>query len=227
MAELVRLSNETTDVVVDVSTGAPTTPTATVAAETIPATTVPPIRSMFETIEAGFDLICYSGGKGLRGPYSAGLLLGREDLIRYARMNGSPNHRAYGRSMKVSAEEYLGMMVAVETSLAFDEQKEYARQLSIVRQMGRDIEQLDGVTTRVQTPDFEAREPYIEVHWDKNRYPIDEPAVKQALRDGDPSIEIRALFLSGGRIELTATMLKTGEAAIVAGRLIEILEASG
>ncbi len=190
------------------------------------ATTVPPVANMFKTIEAGFDLICYSGGKGLRGPYSAGLLLGREDLIRIARRNGSPHHRAYGRSMKVAPEEYLGMMVAVETALAFDEEAEFERQLRLVEAMGRDLEKLDGITTRVQTPDFEAREPYIEVDWDKTRYPIEEADVKQALRDGDPSIEIRALFLSGGRIELTATMLKPGEAEIVARRVKEILEAS-
>ena len=190
------------------------------------ATTVPPIANMFKTIEAGFDLICSSGGKGLRGPYSGGLLLGRKDLIRHARLNGSPHHRAYGRSMKVAPEEYLGMMVAVETSLAFDEEAEYRRQLGIVEAMGRDFEQLEGVTTRVQTPEFEAREPYIEVHWDKTRYPIAEAEVKQALRDGDPSIEIRALFLSGGRIELTATMLKEGEAAVVAQRIKDILGAS-
>ncbi len=190
------------------------------------ATTVPPVASMFNTIEAGFDLICYSGGKGLRGPYSAGLLLGREDLIRHARSNGSPNHRAYGRSMKVSAEEYLGMMVAVEVSLAFDEDAEYRRQLAIVTEMGRDIERLSGVTTRLRSPDFEAREPYIEVHWDQAMYPIDEPTVKQLLRDGEPSIEIRALFLSGGRIELTASMLEDGEASIVAERVKNILAAS-
>lgn len=190
------------------------------------ATTVPPVNSMFKTIAAGFDLICYSGGKGLRGPYSAGLLLGREDLIRHARSNGSPNHRAYGRSMKVAAEEYLGMLVAVEKSLEFDEEAEYQRQLAIVTELARDIERLSGVTTKLQSPDFEAREPYVEVHWDRATYPIDEAAVKLLLREGDPSIEIRALFLSGGRIELTAAMLKDGEASLVAERLKAILAAS-
>ena len=190
------------------------------------ATTVPPINGMLDTVAAGFDLVCYSGGKGLRGPYSAGLLLGREDLVQIARQHGSPNHRAFGRSMKVSAEEYLGMLVAVEKSLSFDEAAEYERQLAVVRGISNDVERLDGVTTFVRTPDFEAREPYIEVHWDKDRYAVDEASVKQALRDGDPSIEIRALFLSGGRIELTAAMLKPGEDETVARRIREILESS-
>ncbi len=187
------------------------------------ATTVPPVSRMRETIEAGFDLVCYSGGKGLRGPYSAGLLLGRPDLIRAARLNGSPHHRAFGRSMKVSAEEYLGMMVAIEKSFAVDEEAEYQRQLEMIRSVGRQIEELPGVSVSVKAPQLEAREPYIEVHWDTARYPVEPPEVKQALRDGDPCIEIRALFLSAGRIEMTAVMLKPGEDAIVAARFKEVL----
>ena len=187
------------------------------------ATTVPPVSRMRETIDAGFDLVCYSGGKGLRGPYSAGLLVGRPDLIHAARLNGSPHHRAFGRSMKVSAEEYLGMMVAVEKSFEVDEAAAYQRQLEMVRSLGRRLEELPGVTTTVNAPAYEAREPYIEVDWDTARYPIEPAALKQALRDGDPCVEIRALFLSGGRIEMTAVMLKPGEDAIVAARFKEAL----
>jgi len=191
------------------------------------ATTVPPVANLKATVAAGFDLVCYSGGKGLRGPYSAGLLLGRPDLIAFARRNGSPNHRAYGRSMKVAPEEYLGMMVAVEKSMAFDEDAEFKRQLDIVTEMGSELARMRGVETVTHTPDAEAREPYIEVRWDEARYKTTPTEVKQALRDADPSIEIRALFLSDGQIHLTATMLKPGEAGTVTATLIKILQASG
>lgn len=190
------------------------------------ATTVPPISNMADTVRAGFDLICYSGGKGLRGPYSAGLMLGREDLIRYARQNGSPNHRAYGRSMKVAPEEYLGMMVAVETSLRFDEEAEFQRQLRTVEEMGAALARLPGVDVAIHVPHAEAREPYIEVQWEAARYSIGVADVKQALRDGSPSIEIRALFLSAGNLHLTAVMLKEGEAEVVVKRVGEILQSS-
>ena len=190
------------------------------------ATTVPPIANLKATVAAGFDLICYSGGKGLRGPFSAGLLLGRPDLIQIARRNGSPNHRAYGRSMKVAPEEYLGMMVAVEKSMSFDEEAEYQRQLEIVNTMGRDLATMQGVESFTRTPDAEAREPYIEIHWDAALYKTTPAEVKQSLRDADPSIEIRALFLSDGQVHLTATMLKEGEAEIVSSSLKEILLAS-
>ncbi|SVD56253.1 uncharacterized protein METZ01_LOCUS409107, partial [marine metagenome] len=141
------------------------------------ATTVPPIRKISDTVNMGFDLICYSGGKGLRGPYSAGLLLGRKDLLKYAKQHSSPNHRAYGRSMKVAPEEYLGMMVAVEKSLQFNEEEEYQRQLKIVDSMGKNLSKLDGVVVSAKIPNAEAREPYIEVDWDE-QYEISPTKVK-------------------------------------------------
>jgi len=185
---------------------------------------VPPVSNIAATVASGFDLICYSGGKGLRGPYSAGLLLGREDLVRFARMNGSPNHRAYGRSMKVAPEEYLGMLVAVETSLKFDEEAEYERQLRAVSAMGRELTRLPGVTVETAVPGAEAREPYIEVRWDAAIYDVSVADLKQALRSGNPSIEVRALFLSGSQLHLTAVALKEGEAEIVTRRVAEVLQ---
>ena len=190
------------------------------------ATTVPPVGNIEKTVGTGFDLICYSGGKGLRGPYSAGLLLGRKDLIQYARQNASPNHRAYGRSMKVAPEEYLGMMVAVETSLKFDEEAEFQRQLRIVNEMGQRLSRIPDVTVVTHIPGAEAREPFIEVQWDSGQYKISVAEMKQALRDSRPSIEIRALFLSNGELHLTAAMLKDGEPEIVTNRVAEILRSS-
>jgi L-seryl-tRNA(Ser) seleniumtransferase len=190
------------------------------------ATTVPPVGNIAQTVAAGFDLICYSGGKGLRGPYSAGLLLGRKDLIDFARQNASPNHRAYGRSMKVAPEEYLGMMVAVETSLKFDEKAEFQRQLQVVNEMGRALSSVPGVNTVMHIPGAEAREPYIEVQWDVGQYNISVADMKQALRDSRPSIEIRALFLSNGELHLTAAMLKEGEPEIVTRQVAEILRSN-
>lgn len=187
------------------------------------ATTVPPVKKIAETVQSGFDLICYSGGKGLRGPYSAGLLLGRKDLIGYARQHASPNHRAYGRSMKVAPEEYLGMLVAVETSLNFDEEKEYQRQLNLVNFMARELAGVNGVSVSTHVPAEEAREPYIEIDWDE-RYAISPGGVKQLLRDGKPCIEVRALFLSAGKLHLTASMLEKSQAPVVVKRIKQILQ---
>ena len=187
------------------------------------ATTVPPVKRIQETVNRGFDLICYSGGKGLRGPYSAGLLLGREDLIGYARMHSSPNHRAYGRSMKVAPEEYLGMMIAVETSLKYDEDNEYRRQLKLVKSMANQLSKIAGTNVTLHEQNDEAREPYLEISWDK-RYQITPDQMKMKLRNNKPSIEIRALFLSGGQVHLTATMLNKDESIIVTNTIKRIFQ---
>ncbi len=78
------------------------------------AADTPPVDTLSRFTKMGFDLVTFSGGKGLRGPQSCGLLLGRKDLIEAARLNGPPYSDAIGRGMKVNKEEYLAMMVAVE-----------------------------------------------------------------------------------------------------------------
>lgn len=187
------------------------------------ATTVPPIQNLLDTVKLGFDLCCFSGGKGLRGPYSAGLLLGRKDLISAAKANGSPNHKSVGRAMKVAPEEYLGMMVAVEESLLHDEAADMTDYYRITNDMAVEISKLDGVTADVLTSEQQGMEPYVNVDWDQEKYKISKDGLKRALRNGEPCIELRAMFLSFGELHLTGHMLKPGEEKIVARRVIEIL----
>jgi L-seryl-tRNA(Ser) seleniumtransferase len=89
------------------------------------AADVPPTENLTKYNKMGFDLVTYSGGKGLRGPQSAGLLLGRKDLVEAARMNSSPNGDTIGRGFKVNKEEMLGMMVAVEAYFRRDAEAEW------------------------------------------------------------------------------------------------------
>ena len=69
------------------------------------AADVPPVENLWKYTKMGFDLVAFSGGKGIRGPQSAGLLLGRKDLIAAARLNAPPNGNTVGRGMKVNKEE--------------------------------------------------------------------------------------------------------------------------
>ena len=84
------------------------------------AADVPPVDNLWKYTRMGFDLVTFSGGKGIRGPQSAGLLLGRKDLVEAARLNAPPNGNSVGRGMKVNKEEMLGMLVALELYLAKD-----------------------------------------------------------------------------------------------------------
>lgn len=113
------------------------------------ATTTPPATNVVDGVKEGFDLICYSGGKGLRGPYSAGLLLGRRDLIAYARLNAAPNDKSIGRGMKVSAEEYLGMLVALEAGLAVSEEDEFAYKRRRFGNVIKEIADVPGIKAEV------------------------------------------------------------------------------
>src|SRR4030095_12632734 len=80
------------------------------------AADVPPVENLWKFTKMGFDLVTFSGGKGIRGPQSAGMLLGRKELVAAARLNAPPN-ASIGRGMKVNKEEMLGMMIALELFL--------------------------------------------------------------------------------------------------------------
>jgi len=85
------------------------------------AADVPPIANLWNYTKMGFDLVAFSGGKGIRGPQNAGLLLGRKDLIASGHANNVPTDRAIGRGMKVAKEQIVGMVAAVDWFLAQDE----------------------------------------------------------------------------------------------------------
>ena len=175
------------------------------------ATTTPPATNIVDSVKAGFDLVCYSGGKGLRGPYSAGLLIGRADLIAYARMNAAPNDRSIGRGMKVSAEEYLGMLVALETALAVDEEEDFAWKRRRFANIIREIADVPGVTAEVFLSPGTTNELYLDVDWDPRAIAWTKPDFIDALRNHAPSVEVRLPLFSGGRVHLSATVLAEGE----------------
>lgn len=183
------------------------------------ATTTPPATNVVDGVSEGFDLICYSGGKGLRGPYSAGLLLGRKDLIAYARRHAAPNDKSIGRGMKVSAEEYLGMLVALEVGLAVSEEDEFAYKRKRFANIIREIADVPGIRTEVIMSSSETNELYLDVDWDPDIIPLSRTELIEALRAHSPSVEVRLPLFSGGRVHLSATVLAEGEDVEV-GRII-------
>src|SRR5437763_3262328 len=90
------------------------------------AAMLPPMENLTRFIAEGADLVTFSGGKGLRGPQSSGILAGRADLIRAAMANGSPNH-SVGRAAKAAKEDIVGLIVALERYLTLDHAADMAR----------------------------------------------------------------------------------------------------
>jgi L-seryl-tRNA(Ser) seleniumtransferase len=190
------------------------------------ATTTPPASNVVDGVAEGFDLICYSGGKGLRGPYSAGLLLGRKDLVRFAKLNSAPNDISIGRGMKVSAEEYLGMLVALETGLNISEEDDFAYKRSRFNNIIAEIGSLAGVTTRIFMSEGAANELYLDVAWDMSTIQITPEGFVEALRDHSPAVEVRMLLFSGGRIHISATVMDEGQDVLVGKILRKVLVAN-
>jgi L-seryl-tRNA(Ser) seleniumtransferase len=187
------------------------------------AADVPPLENLTRPIRAGFDLIAVSGGKGIRGPQSAGLLLGRKDLIEAARLNTLPYSDTMGRSCKVNKEELVGMMVALESFLKEDHaanSREWERR---VRVMAERLSSIPGVQAERFVPQIANQVPHLRVQWDAGRIALTPKAVMQKLREGDPSIELVPEPEAG--IEIASWMLQPGEAEIVARRIREILTA--
>lgn len=187
------------------------------------ATTTPPASNVADTAKEGFDLVCYSGGKGLRGPYSAGLLIGREDLIAAARQHAAPNDISIGRGMKVSIEEYLGMLVALEVGLDISESDDLEWKQARFDTIIAAVSDIAGVTANTFVSDGHAKEMYLDLDWDTATIDLSREAFVQALRDHEPSVEVRLFQFSGGRIHLSATVMAEGEDAIVGQVIREVL----
>jgi L-seryl-tRNA(Ser) seleniumtransferase len=186
---------------------------------------VPPVGNLTKYIKMGFDLVTYSGGKGLRGPQSAGLLVGRKDLIQAARLNTSPYSDTIARGMKVNKEEMVGMLAALELYLNKDheaEAKEWDRRVATIVKAVRDMPSIE---TEVTIPPIANNVPHLSIRWDPTKLAITPPDVMKKLREGQPSIEACPMT-DEKQLVFTVWMLQPGEAEIVARRVREILKAA-
>ena len=110
---------------------------------------LPPIDNLWKYTAMGYDLVCFSGGKGIRGPQNAGLLLGRKGLTDLAAANNNPTSDAIGRGMKVAKEQIVGMVAALDWILEQDDgadQAEYMRRANTIMRAVKDIPTLKGIS---------------------------------------------------------------------------------
>jgi L-seryl-tRNA(Ser) seleniumtransferase len=176
-------------------------------------------------LENGATLVAYSGGKCIRGPQSAGLLLGRKDLVQAAWVHSAPHH-GFARSMKVGKEEAMGMLMAVEMWMKRDHKAEWSRWMSWLDSIAKRVSTIDGVTTSIaETTELSNRTPSLSIRWDPKRLGISGAAVAKHLFDNEPRITT-----PGGRdregqtsISITPYMMAAGEEKIVADRIHAIL----
>ncbi|NND32718.1 MAG: selenocysteine synthase [Saprospiraceae bacterium] len=184
------------------------------------AADVPPKENLFKYTKMGFDLVCFSGGKGLRGPQSAGLLLGKKDLIAAARLSAAPRGDTVGRGMKVNKEETLGMLAALENFLTRDHEADWKLWKGQIEHIHDTVASVDGVMAEIHVPEIANHVPSLKVSWDQNKIKMDGNAVREKLRMGHPSIQTVGNNESLG---ITTWMMNPGEERIVASRIKEIL----
>jgi uncharacterized pyridoxal phosphate-dependent enzyme len=188
------------------------------------AADVPPVENLWKYTRMGFDLVAFSGGKGLRGPQSAGLLLGRTDLIAAARLNAPPNGNTVGRGMKVNKEEMIGMLAALELFLAKDhaaERREFDARADAIR---GGVASVPGVTAEIFVPEVANHVPHVRISWDTAARRMTPTDVVNKLRAGEPSIGTRT---EGDAVVIGVWMMRPGEDKIVARRLREVLDNRG
>jgi L-seryl-tRNA(Ser) seleniumtransferase len=185
------------------------------------AAQIPPVSSLWHfTTEIGADAAIFSGGKGLRGPQSTGLMVGKPWLIAAARANGAPNH-SLGRGMKVGKEEMVGLLAAVERTLQQDEPEVIARYEASVQKWIVGLSGLDGIWVHRGFPS-EAGQPHgraiVEIA-PESGWSRDE--LIAALWRNDPAI---AVAPDGGRaIALNPQTLEPGEDDLVLTELHRLL----
>jgi uncharacterized pyridoxal phosphate-dependent enzyme len=187
------------------------------------AADVPPVSNLWKYNDMGFSWVALSGGKAVCGPQSAGLLMGKRDIIAAARLNNSPHGVTIGRGMKVNKEEMLGMYAAIERYIHQDHDAEWKMWEDRVTLITGTLKPIDGVTTEVTIPPIANHSPKITVTWDKNKIKLTRQELGEKLRNGNPSIEVISWGDPENSIDLTVFMLKPGQEKIVAKRLKEEL----
>ena len=178
-------------------------------------------------LQAGADLVGYSGGKCLRGPQSAGILIGREDLVRAAWVQSAPHH-GFGRSMKVAKEDAMGMLMAVEMWMRRDHEAEWAQWTSWLETIAARVSSIDGVTTSVVEPiGLSNRTPNLAVRWPEERLGVTGREVSERLFGGDPRVALAPASGGDGEtgtgLTINPYMMSPGEDRIVADALHAVL----
>jgi len=187
------------------------------------AADVPPVENLWKFNDMGFDLVCISGGKALCGPQSAGILMGKKELIAAARLSAPPKGGNIGRGMKVNKEEIIGMYVALDEYVKRDHEKEWKTWEDKISVVNNIVLQVDGIKTEVVIPPIANHNPSLSITWDTEKTKITRNELAEKLRKGNPAIETVPGDFGNNNIRITVFMLKPGQEKIVANRLKEEL----
>src|SRR6202167_3624800 len=191
------------------------------------AADMPPISNLWKYTGMGFDLVAFSGGKGIRGPQNAGLLLGRKVLTDLGHENNNPGD-GIGRGMKVAKEQIVGMVAAVDWVLSHTEesmQGDYQKRADLIADA---VKGIPSVRTETVVPKIANHVPHLLIRFDPAVTGVTTTQIVEALRKGTPSIELnpntgqkpnQGIPADANTLVVGVWMLQPGEDAIVGQRI--------
>jgi len=189
------------------------------------ASMLPPRENLTRFLRLGADLVSFSGGKGIRGPQSTGILAGRRDLIRAVALNASPN-QALARAAKTSKEEICGLVVALECFMAEDEKAEMKRYTEVCTTIVEALGEIPGLRIVVEQDPINRVIPHAVVYFTPDWVGPSGHAIQVALAKGEPHIYVQQGAHQGGyfdEIAVDPINLQPGDDAILVRRLREEL----
>jgi L-seryl-tRNA(Ser) seleniumtransferase len=189
------------------------------------AAQLPPVENLWRFTAMGADLALFSGGKGLCGPQSSGLIVGRRELIEACAFHAMPRH-FIGRPMKVGKEEIIGLLAAVQWYLGLDHDalmRQYEEQVAYIVDR---VSAVPGLTARRSFPS-EAGQPMprAEILLKEGPHGIDRDEVLSRLERGTPPISLAPSGETG--IYVNPQTLRHGEERVVVDRILEIVGSGG
>jgi seryl-tRNA(Sec) selenium transferase len=183
-------------------------------------------------LQRGATIVAYSGGKAIRGPQCAGLLLGRKDILQSAWQASAPHHGP-GRDNKVGREETLGMLAAVEAWVKRDHAGEWKTWKTWLDTIAKRVATIDGIRTTLREPtELSNKSPSLVIAWDPAKFHVTGEELAEELARTKPRI---ALGAGIGRpdpnaprqestgVTVTAWQMQPGEDKVVADRLHGVL----
>jgi L-seryl-tRNA(Ser) seleniumtransferase len=195
------------------------------------AADMPPISNLWKYTQMGFDLVCFSGGKGIRGPQNAGLLLGKKELISAASKNNSPVDDVVGRGQKVAKEQIVGMVAAIDWLLSQTDEGMEREFRGRAQRIADYLSTVPTLTAKIYVPEVANHVPTLLLHYNQEKVKIAPREVMHLCRHGSPCIELHPatgspeadLPSDANTIVVGVWMLQPGQDLIVAKRLREIL----
>ncbi len=188
---------------------------------------LPDLGNIAKYFARGTDLLTLSGGKTIQGPNDTGIICGRKDLVDACRANSYPHMNGIGRTMKVSKEQIVGILVALEVYSKIDPQERHMKWRKKLDVIQRELSEIPNVQIK-RVPDSPSLDhiPILEIQLDEKSTGASSVEVASALKAYDPPIVLDIDYWKNFRREtifVNPSCLQESEEFVIASALKSVL----